>query len=158
MKTFVGYRPEVRTVADGQEGMQIKLQTRNVLPEVVVMDKRLWEKDLKYFKRMFLGEDRWGRNALIMNEEVLSFDNEENNGKMCFRASASEPLIIDLPLLGYELHVDLVNFTAINDNETQCNILGYFHYSRQPGMTCTSTMAISGCSAMQAWFCSFVLW
>ena len=46
-----------------------------------------------------------------------------------FSAWAYEPLIIDLPLLGYELYVDLVRFTVIKTNAvSSCNILGYFYY------------------------------
>ncbi len=46
-----------------------------------------------------------------------------------FTAWAYEPLIIDLPLLGYELYVDLVRFTVEQvNNVTSCNMLGYFYY------------------------------
>ena len=46
-----------------------------------------------------------------------------------FTAWAYEPLIIDLPMLGYELYVDLVKFTIEQVNSvTTCNILGYFYY------------------------------
>ena len=49
--------------------------------------------------------------------------------KSVFNVSAIEPLIIDLPLLGYELYVDLVKFTAVKKkNMTTCDILGYFYY------------------------------
>ena len=46
-----------------------------------------------------------------------------------FSAWAYEPLIIDMPLFGYELYVDLVKFTVEKvNNVTQCNMLGYFYY------------------------------
>ena len=46
-----------------------------------------------------------------------------------FTAWAYEPVIIDMPLLGYEIYVDLVKFTAEQvNNVTSCNILGYFYY------------------------------
>ena len=46
-----------------------------------------------------------------------------------FNAWAYEPLIIDLPLLGYEVYVDLVKFTIQKvNNITQCDMLGYFYY------------------------------
>ena len=46
-----------------------------------------------------------------------------------FTAWAYEPLIIDLPMLGYELYVDLVKFTVITTNSvSSCDILGYFYY------------------------------
>ena len=46
-----------------------------------------------------------------------------------FNAWAYEPLIIDMPLLGYELYVDLVNFAVVQTNNiVSCDILGYFYY------------------------------
>ena len=46
-----------------------------------------------------------------------------------FSAWAYEPLIIDMPLLGYELYVDLVNFSVVQTNTIiTCDILGYFYY------------------------------
>lgn len=46
-----------------------------------------------------------------------------------FKAWAYEPVIIDMPLLGYELYVDLVKFTVEQvNNITSCNMLGYFYY------------------------------
>ena len=46
-----------------------------------------------------------------------------------FRAWAYEPLIIDLPLLGYEVYVDLVKFNVKKVNAvTQYDMLGYFYY------------------------------
>ncbi|MCQ2056689.1 MAG: hypothetical protein MJY75_00580 [Bacteroidaceae bacterium] len=71
-----------------------------------------------------MGDDRYGEHATIRNEDVLFFEKECYNRKVVinamgteidqevvlFKASASEPLKIDLPLLGYELYVDLVTF------------------------------------------------
>ena len=49
--------------------------------------------------------------------------------KSIFNASASEPLIIDLPQLGYELYVDLVKFSVEKvKSVTTCDMLGYFYY------------------------------
>ena len=49
--------------------------------------------------------------------------------KTVFSAWATEPLIIDLPVLGYELYVDLVKFTVEEyKSQTQCDMLGYFYY------------------------------
>ena len=46
-----------------------------------------------------------------------------------FTAWAYEPLIIDMPLLGYELYVDMVNFSVIKTNAVvTCDMLGYFYY------------------------------
>ncbi len=66
------------------------------------------------------------------NEKVVRHVEEVDTVKVIskvFTAWAHEPLIIDLPLLGYELYVDLVKFTVVQVNSvTKCNILGYFYY------------------------------
>ena len=49
--------------------------------------------------------------------------------KSIFSVSVSEPLIIDLPQLGYELYVDLVKFSVVTvKSVTTCDMLGYFYY------------------------------
>lgn len=46
-----------------------------------------------------------------------------------FKATASAPLIIDKPLLGYTLTVDLLSFEVGRmDNDLQCNSLGYYFF------------------------------
>ena len=57
------------------------------------------------------------------------FDDTVKIKKSVFSASASEPLIIDLPQLGYELYVDLVKFSVTKVRSiTTCNMLGFFYY------------------------------
>jgi hypothetical protein len=97
-------------------------------------------KNLEYFKNCFLGVDEWGKQARIQNEEALHFQvilrpetpqnimeiqegqYEEAGAEtqsdtteatflpLYFEASASAPLIVDLPSLGYQVEVDLVQF------------------------------------------------
>ena len=118
---------------------------------------------IRFFRKMFLGDDRWGRSARIRNENVLMFDRSFQTSyeirrvgrasyenataqhdaatkivsyidtvkvvSSVFDAWAYEPLIIDMPLLGYELYVDLVKFSVEKvKNYTTCNMLGYFYY------------------------------
>ena len=62
-------------------------------------------------------------------ESHVVFDDTVKVNKSVFSARATEPLIIDLPLLGYELYVDLVKFTVVeNRTQTHCDMLGYFYY------------------------------
>ena len=64
-----------------------------------------------------------------MVERFEQYDDTVKENKTVFSAWASEPLIIDLPLLGYELYVDLVKFTVEEfKSQTQCDMLGYFYY------------------------------
>ena len=65
--------------------------------------------------------------AIRMN--AIMIENTNYNGASIFNAWASEPLIIDLPLLGYVLYVDLVHFSVERiGNNTLCDMLGYFYY------------------------------
>ena len=154
--SFVGYKPQARDLGRAPNKMTVALETNDELPEVVISGK-VKKRDLNYFKRMFLGDDYWGRNAVIKNENVISIDISESSRPVeiddkgavesdeittVFRARASESILIDLPLLGYELYVDLVEFKTTNtkthtklpgnpldiDNRTLCDILGYFYY------------------------------
>lgn len=152
--SFVGYQTQALDLTRNPGELRIRLKTNDILPEVVVSGKenKVKREDLEYFRKMFLGNDRWGKRATIENENVIMVDNsyyawahtEEveiekehveyhlragNNLKRVFNAWASEPLIIDLPLLGYELYVNLVKFTVVEDKSyIQSDMLGYFYY------------------------------
>ncbi len=128
--SFVGYKTQVLDLTRNPGTLQIKLSTNDGLPEVVITDYSNRQMYLDYFKTMFLGDDRWGRHAIIRNEDVIMFHNygTVGNGTM-FKAWAGEPIIIDLPLLGYELYVDLIDFTVQRTGgKSVCDILGYFFY------------------------------
>lgn len=162
--SHIGYLPQAKYVVSNSSELLIELQTKvRELSEINITDMSLREKNVRTFESMFLGEDDWGKNAIIKNDSVLTFDISYNSKKFfvndsidngikqgfiknfsewgedslyfiikelsTFKASASEPLVIDLPLLGYKLNVDLVDFTIqyIGDR-AQCDILGYFYY------------------------------
>ena len=149
--SFVGYEPQVLNLVRNPGELTIRLKTNDELPEIVVSGRlnKNKKEDLEYFKSKFLGDDRWGKHATIKNESVLMFDNSYDTTSYTrevvlpyssyenriietmrtFTAWATEPLIIDLPLLGYELYVDLVKFTVVEDKvHTQSDMLGYFYY------------------------------
>ena len=163
--SFVGYKPKALDLTRNPGNLVINLSTSFELPEVVVSGKanEIDKKELDYFKSMFLGDDRWGKNAIIKNEKAIminasyqpinyirrikfssfakqynstdivdtsiEFDDTVKVHKSVFTAWAYEPIIIDLPLLGYVLYVDLVKFSVVQvNNIISCNILGYFYY------------------------------
>ena len=162
--SYLGYLPKAQYVVSNSSELLIELQTNvRELSEVNITDMNLREENVRTFERMFLGEDDWGKNAIIKNDSVLMFDLSYNDKKVfvndkimnyikrgvyenisewnedslyyitqelsTFKAYALEPLVVDLPLLGYKLNVDLVDFTIkyIGDR-AQCDILGYFYY------------------------------
>ena len=163
--SFVGYKTQAIDLMRNPGELTIRLKTNDELPEVEVSAKtnKVDKKELEFFRKMFLGDDRWGKRATIKNENVIMIDNSRQTlyytrrivkssyasqtiqhdaaskrevsidtvkvNKQVFRAWAYEPLIIDLPLLGYELYVDLVDFIVEQTNSvTQCDMLGYFYY------------------------------
>ncbi len=151
--SFVGYEPQTLDLSGNPGELTIRLKTNNELPEVEISGK-INKEDLKYFKRMLLGDNKWGRHATIKNENVLMFYRSEpgaievvgrdgikhktDGSTQVFNAWASEPLIIDLPLLGYELYLDLERFTVEQTSYRTLNsgaqkressdIQGYFYY------------------------------
>jgi len=76
--SFVGYKPQARDLDRVPNKMTVALETNDELPEVVISGK-VKKRDLNYFKRMFLGDDYWGRNAVIKNEQVISIDISESS-------------------------------------------------------------------------------
>ena len=78
-----------------------------------------------------IGKTRFAK-TYITNEVIEKHEDYVDTVKdvsSVFTAWAYEPLIIDLPLLGYELYVDLVQFTIVKENNvTSCDMLGYFYY------------------------------
>ena len=163
--SYVGYEPLAIDLSHNPGKLTIRLKANSELPEIEVSgnSNKDFKKDLKFFKSMFLGDDRWGKRATIKNENALIFNTSNETSyeirriyrntysertvysdvverhdeyddtvkvnKTVFSAWATEPLIIDLPLLGYELYVDLVKFAVVqNKTQTHCDMLGYFYY------------------------------
>jgi len=161
--SFVGYEPKALELTGNPGDLTVKMSARNELPEIDVSGNSINKKDLDYFREMFLGNDTWGKNAVLKNPNAVIVDNSfqkinyirkisrntyatehiTNNliemhavmdDTVTFKRSvmtawATEPLVVDLPLLGYILYVDLVRFYIVQvNNVVSCNILGYFYY------------------------------
>lgn len=64
-----------------------------------------------------------------IEEKYEIYDDTVNVVTKVLSAWAYEPLIIDLPLLGYEVYVDLISFNVEQTNAViKCDLLGYFYY------------------------------
>ena len=123
------------------------------IQEISLSKKSRRAKNLKLFKINFLGNDRWGRKAIIENEDALQFEwvydtlkqnihsqkpsliqykdvlnyidrkilsSKNDSAKSYlipkkFIVTTSEPLKIQLPLLGYYLQYDLQKFDMTLD-------------------------------------------
>ncbi|PKP34700.1 MAG: hypothetical protein CVU00_05600 [Bacteroidetes bacterium HGW-Bacteroidetes-17] len=170
--SHIGYEPKVLSVENLNEThKKVELFQRLVqMDEVNVKGKNLRAKNIDEFKMWFLGFDYWGKNAILLNDEVLSFSRDRKkwgmkiipeiqDGKSIFlsdkswvsgdvewakdsseifmnrainlKASAKEPLTVNLPLLGYTLQIELVDFIvqyASENGGLQTSFLGYYYF------------------------------
>ena len=69
-----------------------------------------WERKLKRFYKIFLGDDKIAEASTIINPWVIDFPDIENSNK--FIATASAPLEIDNKALGYKIVFYLSYFAA----------------------------------------------
>jgi hypothetical protein len=143
--SHVGYEPQNISLKEGQNAiLDIFLSPRKrELKGIDVRDKNLREKNIEHFKKSFLGDDYWGKRASVENDSVLFFglsesigeklENRETGKKSArtFTVRAIGPLKIGLPLLGYELYADLVNYTELyqpNTDKYLISSLGYYYF------------------------------
>ena len=76
--------------------------------EIEVIDERRrgWKRQLKQFKRLFLGVSSNARRSEILNPYILDFSTE----RFAFSASATEPIQIENRALGYLITFLLTDF------------------------------------------------
>lgn len=129
-----------------------------VLGDVEVTDKNRREENLSHFKKRFLGDDYWGRNAFIENDSVLIFHYEkvtdgEGHGFdseflpadstfNLFNVNTKGPLLVHLPLLGYKMQINLIHYTelqTVNDKEYRFHLLGYFYFQPEENVSKRTT-------------------
>jgi hypothetical protein len=87
------------------------------------------------------GENKWGDYSFLENDSVLFFHSEnfiEHDSNRIhqeypdlFEVKAKAPLIIKLPLLGYDVYMDLIDFKVlynpqISQFETHCKAFSYY--------------------------------
>lgn len=122
-----------------------------MLNELLVEDEDHRQRNVDYFKATFLGYDTWGKHAIILNDSVLSFSKKTTRvpslyasadqygdsalsktveREIEFNTYASSQIIVDMPKLGYTLHVDLVDFCVEKGTSwvTKTRYLGYYYY------------------------------
>ncbi|MBU1099533.1 MAG: carboxypeptidase-like regulatory domain-containing protein [Bacteroidetes bacterium] len=77
--------------------------------EVIGNRDNVWQRDLIFFKKIFLGKSPFSIDCEITNPYSLDFSNDYYS----FKAKAREPLIIINNSLGYEIICDLLEFEYI---------------------------------------------
>ena len=110
--SMIGYeveREQMFIKSDERFTLNFRLQSRAILMgeiNVTAKTDRVWKKSYDRFRRSFLGTSKNGESCLILNEFVLTFD---DNGQY-FKAKASQPIRIENPELGYRITYILDDF------------------------------------------------
>jgi len=86
---------------------QLKQQLNNV--EVKGTRDKAWEKQLKKFEKLFLGEDHAAASCKILNPWVIDFEEREEK---TLSAKAGVPIQINNMALGYKVNFYLKDFIA----------------------------------------------
>lgn len=113
--SYVGYETTKMKVAFSKDVVHlniVKLKPSEIeLSAVEVVSKRdkEWERDLKKFKRIFLGQDKQAAACTIINPWVIDFP-KDDEGKR-FLAKANAPIGIDNRALGYRILFYLTDFS-----------------------------------------------
>ncbi|HEY5826398.1 MAG TPA: carboxypeptidase-like regulatory domain-containing protein [Cyclobacteriaceae bacterium] len=116
--SFVGYQSFKQKISLSEETLSLKaiklIASEIELSNVEVKEKRdvEWEKKLKKFKKIFLGDDKMAEQCAILNSYVLDFPELDKSKK--FTAIATSPLEIENKALGYKVHFYLSRFSATN--------------------------------------------
>ena len=112
--SFVGYKSYQASIGIDEGRTQeliVRLQPlQEQLAEVEVKgakDKK-WEADLRRFKRYFFGEDPVGSRCTLANPWVLEFSRDPQTNDLL--ATASQPLELSNPALGYDLKFTIKEF------------------------------------------------
>jgi hypothetical protein len=131
--SYVGYQTyQVKIdVTEKQLAMGVikLIQAEAQLSEVEVKVKRdnIWEKQLKRFEKIFLGDGQLANNCKIVNPWVVDFTDD---GKT-FMAKAILPLEIENRNLGYKLFFQLKDFKSSAD---RYSIVGNTRFEEIPTM------------------------
>ncbi len=113
--TMIGFEPaylDFVALADSTYEFKLKLTPNVIELGVVTVEARRdprWEKRLRKFKRLFIGQSENARQTHIVNPEVLDFEGNRW-GKLVARASA--PLVIENHALGYRITYFLKEFSS----------------------------------------------
>jgi hypothetical protein len=126
---YIGYesnRIKIEVHTGDRLLLNIKLVPSTVeLPNVQVKGKRdkEWEKQYRIFEKVFLGENSTG--AKILNPGIIDFK-ESDKGKLLL-ASASEPIEIENPGLGYHIFYYLHKYQS---NKETYSIIGDLRFEQ----------------------------
>lgn len=156
--SHLNYRTIAVSLTAQAQNLDLHLRPKAaVLTSIEVADDNLRAKNLKEFHDRLIGNDSWGRNTTVLNDEVIRFNRDarrmsirvtseemaerlsnrtyrnpewSEDGKCLtydrptnLKAVTTSALRLDLPHIGYELHLDLQQFES-NYRNNRMSYLG----------------------------------
>ncbi len=126
--SFVGYETYKMKITVGESILKVgniklvpsEIQLNTV--EVTATHDKEWEKKLKKFKKVFLGDDKLAASCNIINPWVIDFPQHHSR----FLAKASAPIEIENNALGYRVIFYLTNFWS---DASGYSIIGNAYFS-----------------------------
>jgi len=138
----VGYKlKSFQLLKATEENLYIGLREQvEQLAEISVAGKNRRKQNLELFKRTFTGDDKWGQHTRLSQEDGLLFENHSDTVRVntqfndadytqIFKVKTKSALAVRLPLLGYDVSVDIVSFvvkTSSNNQTTEYDMYTRF--------------------------------
>ena len=123
--SFVGYKTVQQNLFRGKDlFLTVKLEEDQVnLSEYEVTTKpdKKWQRQLKRFHRLFIGNDQFARSCTILNPWVLEFKQEDRT----FIASTDQVLKIKNEALGYLIAFKLNNFSLQDGHKAYDGLISF---------------------------------
>lgn len=119
--SYIGYKTNIQELLlshfDNNYHFEIELQPESIeLEELEVRaSNREWQEHFREFSHHFLGTTRYASESEIRNPWVIDFWRNEGGG-LC--AVSNEPITVVNHALGYEIHIDLVEFSWDRSGKT----------------------------------------
>ena len=129
--SFVGYK-SYQTKLTVNAGELVKITIKLVPDEIELENVEVkgtrdkeWDKQLKKFEKIFLGETKYAAACKIINSWVIDFAENTDSPQPIFNAKASSPIEIENIALGYKIYFYLKSFQASSQGYI---ILGNFRF------------------------------
>ena len=136
--TFSGYDTEVERVnntSPSNSNLIFSLEPQvKALEEIsIVITNEVedgWEQYGKFFTDNFLGKSAFASQCMITNPEILHFFFYKKKNRL--KVTATEPLLIENPALGYKIKFAIDSFTTDYNSNTSL-FIGYPLFEEMPG-------------------------
>lgn len=129
--SFVGYKSyQTKLTVNAAEQLKITIK---LIPDEIELENievkgtrdKEWDKQLKKFEKIFLGETKNATSCKIVNSWAIDFTEDTNSPQPIFSAKSSSPIEIENIALGYKIYFYLKSFQASSKGYI---ILGNFRF------------------------------